>query len=161
MITSRPLDAGEQGERLIITTDVTEEQFALRARSDLVSSVSHELRTPLTSILGYLELVMDNPALPEAIRPHLEVAQRNADRLLELVTDILTVPAYSRTGIQINVHPELFEFSTIIQACTTELLPRAAEAGIEIDRTGIEPARVFGDPKRLAQVIDRVCPRFG
>jgi len=156
MTTSRPLEGGDPGERLIITTDVTDEQLALRARNDLVSSVSHELRTPLTSILGYLELAIDNPALPEAIRPNLLVAQRNADRLLELVTDILTVPAYSRTGVEIHVVPEQFEFSELLRGCVEDARQRAADAGITIDLAGVEPAQVFGDPKRLAQVIENL-----
>ncbi len=153
---SRPLSASEDGEHFIITTDVTEEQLALRARNDLVSSVSHELRTPLTSILGYLELAMDNPQLPDSIRKNLEVAQRNADRLLEMVTNILTVPAYSRTGIEIRIDPVLFDLAELVTECLEEHLRRAEESGLTVDVSGVESATVFGDPKRLAQVIDNL-----
>ncbi|MHA7302600.1 histidine kinase dimerization/phospho-acceptor domain-containing protein [Pseudarthrobacter sp. MDT1-22] len=36
---------------------------ALAAKDDFVGTVSHELRTPLTSILGYLELVLEEPGI--------------------------------------------------------------------------------------------------
>ncbi|MDP9378183.1 MAG: ATP-binding protein [Actinomycetota bacterium] len=65
--------------------------FAERQR-DFVASASHELRTPLTSIMGYLELVLDDPdADPQESRGHVEVAYRNSQRLLALVEDLLTV----------------------------------------------------------------------
>ena len=65
--------------------------FAERQR-DFVASASHELRTPLTSILGYLEMVLeDEEADFSEQRPHIEVAYRNSRRLLSLVEDLLTV----------------------------------------------------------------------
>ena len=61
--------------------DVTAEQEALRARDDLVASVSHELRTPLTSVLGYLELALDEDDLSERVRRYLETALGSGERL--------------------------------------------------------------------------------
>jgi len=59
-------------------------------KDDLIALVSHELRTPLTSIVGYLELVQeDKDELKEEHQSHLEVVQRNAHRLLGLVSDLL------------------------------------------------------------------------
>lgn len=56
-----------------------------------MASVSHELRTPLTSIRGYLELVLDGGAaeLTEEQLRYLSVVDRNADRLLRVVDDLL------------------------------------------------------------------------
>ena len=65
-----------------ISRDVTTELDALRARDELVASVSHELRTPLTSILGYLDLAIEDPDLPDHVRSNLDIAERNAERLL-------------------------------------------------------------------------------
>ena len=62
-----------------------------RMKDSFVSLVSHELRTPLTSIHGYVELLADEEvSADEATRQrHLEVVQRNSERLLVLVNDLL------------------------------------------------------------------------
>ena len=91
-VSSRPLTSpdGELDGGVMVSRDVTAEINAIQARDDLVASVSHELRTPLTSILGYLELALDDEQLDAATRSMLEVASSNADRLLALVADLLT-----------------------------------------------------------------------
>ncbi len=57
---------------------------------DFFSAVSHELRTPLTSVLGYLEIVLEDQHLAGNHREHLEVAHRCSRRLLEVVEELLT-----------------------------------------------------------------------
>ena len=58
-------------------------------KDEFVSLVSHELRTPLTSIRGYLELFRDSGDLTPKQREFLKVVDRNSQRLLELVGDLL------------------------------------------------------------------------
>ena len=60
--------AGQDAGAVVVSRDVTTELNALRARDELVASVSHELRTPLTSILGYLDLAIEDPDLPDHLR---------------------------------------------------------------------------------------------
>ena len=60
-----------------------------QAKTAFFSNVSHEFRTPLTLLLGPLEDVLRAPALPAAQRVALEVAHRNAGRLLRLVNTLL------------------------------------------------------------------------
>ena len=64
-----------------------------QAKSNFVSTVSHELRTPLTSIRGYIEMLMDGDAgeLDAEQQQMLSVVERNADRLLALIEDLLTL----------------------------------------------------------------------
>src|SRR5581483_8862480 len=61
-----------------------------RMKDEFVALVSHELRTPLTSIRGYLELLLEESEdLDDAHRDWLAVIDRNSDRLLALVEDLL------------------------------------------------------------------------
>lgn len=62
-------------------------------KDDFIASVSHELRTPLTSIRGYLDLVREGEAgeLTDDQERFLGIVDRNADRLLRVVGDLLFV----------------------------------------------------------------------
>ena len=62
-----------------------------RLKSEFVSVVSHELRTPMTSIKTSLALLLAGASgtLDPAAREMLEIALRNADRLIRLVNDLL------------------------------------------------------------------------
>jgi two-component system phosphate regulon sensor histidine kinase PhoR len=48
-------------QRLLILRDIADVENLDRIRRDLIANISHELRTPLTVLLGYLELVQDQP----------------------------------------------------------------------------------------------------
>lgn len=147
---------GEEAGSIVVVEDVTAEQLALRAREDLIASVSHELRTPLTSMLGYLELVLDDDSLAPATRRRLEVAERGADRLLNLVADILTTAAASRSGSKPAIDPVPVDLSMVVRAVVEESLPRARERRMTIDTSGVEPAEAWADAHRIRQVVDNL-----
>lgn len=60
-----------------------------RAKSAFVANVSHEFRTPLTLLLGPLERALADLDIDAAVRDDLEIAQRNAERLLRLTNTLL------------------------------------------------------------------------
>ena len=147
---------GQDAGTIVISRDVTTEELALRAREDLVASVSHELRTPLTSIIGYLDLALDEESLAPTARRSLEVAERNASRLLELVSDILTASAESRQGVDLSVTPQMCDLSEVVMASIEAVIPPAGERRITIDASGVESAPAFADPHRIRQVMDNL-----
>lgn len=61
-----------------------------RQRDDFLVTTSHELRTPITSIVGYAGLLTDGAALSETESGWVRVIARNAERLSELVEDLLS-----------------------------------------------------------------------
>lgn len=156
--TARRLVSKELGAdgMLVVTRDVTEEELALRARQDLVASVSHELRTPLTSITGHLDLALEDPALPERVRRSLTVVERNADRLLELISDLLTASAISRRGVELQMSLQRTDLADLIATSAEALGPRAAERDITIDVSDVQHVTALIDPGRMRQVIDNV-----
>ncbi|HCC39408.1 MAG TPA: two-component sensor histidine kinase, partial [Arthrobacter bacterium] len=90
---------GKFAGSVIVFSDVTDLVDALAAKDDFVSSVSHEFRTPLTSILGYVELLLEDDPGDDQLEP-LNIIKRNSERLLTLVSDLLA----SRNG-QLIVTP--------------------------------------------------------
>lgn len=140
---------------VVVSRDITTELSALRARDELVASVSHELRTPLTAILGYLDLVIEEPGLPDHVRANLDVAERNAERLLRIIADILAASS-SAASVEATLAPQAIDVADVVRASVEVLLPRAATRAITIDVSDVEAAPVWGDQLRLRQVVDNL-----
>ena len=73
--------------------------------SDSFATLSHELRTPLTSVLGYVELVLDDAVLRDDHRRHLEVAHRCGERMLRAIEELLTPEAVARVEARSGPRP--------------------------------------------------------
>ena len=135
-------------------SDVTEMVNALNAREDFVSSVSHELRTPLTSIIGYLDLVLDDDevaGLPTRLQSALQVAQRNAERLLLLVADLLTTASGT-----MHLHRVDTDVAELVRIALDSAGPRAAAIGVDLDCDCEQELHALVDPGRISQVLDNL-----
>ncbi|MEL5990874.1 sensor histidine kinase [Microbacterium phosphatis] len=154
-VSSRRLPDDRGGSMVVVSRDVTAERTALRARDDLVTSVSHELRTPLTSILGYLDLTLDDPALPASSRSGIEVAERNAQRLYALVDDLLTASAAGTAPVE-PLRRAIIDLGSVAGQAVEAAAPRAAERRIVIDVSAIAPTPAFADAARVRQVVDNL-----
>lgn len=152
LIDHRGADSGA----VLVVRDVTPEREALRARDDLVASVSHELRTPLTSVLGYLELTLDEEDLSPKARRYVDTALGSGERLLAIVADILTATRKSRQSVEITVHPREIDVVEVVRASILAIRPLADERVIKVVLAGPERAVASADPGRLRQVIDNL-----
>src|SRR5690606_38632350 len=76
-----------------------------RAKTAFFSNVSHEFRTPLTLMLGPINDVITRPDTPPAIRGQLELAYRNALRLLKLVNSLLDFSRIEAGRVQARFEP--------------------------------------------------------
>lgn len=90
-----------------VVRDVTERVKIERMKSEFISTVSHELRTPLTSIRGSLALIVGGIAgeLPAKIKPLIEIAHKNSERLILLVNDILDMEKIEAGKMEFNMQP--------------------------------------------------------
>ena len=156
-ITPRTDDEGSPTGWNFVGTDMTEARAAERLRDQFVSLISHELRTPLSSILGYLELVMDDGEQPltDDQRQYLGTVERNAQRLLRLVGDLLFT-AQVDAG-RFTLHPEDVDLAGIVRAAEDTARVTAAGRGVavtvEVPENGLV---VRGDALRLGQACDNL-----
>lgn len=142
------------GATLLILRDRTEQRAGERLRDDFVSVVSHELRTPLTAIRGALGLLgglgmADADAQSTRM---LTIAERNAERLGDLIDDLLDVQKI--TSGQMRLHPEVVDVEEFLRL-TLELndgYARRFGANLELARPLFGPS-VFSDPERLGQIL--------
>jgi PAS domain S-box-containing protein len=124
-------------------------------KDEFIAAVSHELRTPLTSILGYLELALDDvDAIPPEHQNFLAVIERNAVRLRQLVGDLLFV-AQAEAG-HLALEWSEVELETLIAQCVEANQPAAKQGGVALVANCARIAAVSGDPVRLTQVLDNL-----
>jgi PAS domain S-box-containing protein len=156
-ITPRTDDDGEQAGWNFVGTDMTEARAAERLKDQFVSLISHELRTPLSSILGYLELVMDDEEQPltDEQRQYLTTVERNAQRLLRLVGDLLFT-AQVDAG-RFTLQPEDVDLAGIVRAAEETARVTAAARGVAVTvELPAEGLVVRGDALRLGQACDNL-----
>jgi signal transduction histidine kinase len=127
-----------------------------KLKDDFVASVSHELRTPLTSIRGYVELLLTGEGgdLTEEQERFLTVVDRNADRLLSVVGDLLFV-SQVEAGV-ISLEPRLVELVGLVKESVDAARPAADAKGITLELEAGVVAVVEADRLRLAQVFDNL-----
>jgi len=128
-----------------------------RMKDEFIALVSHELRTPLTSICGYLELLLQDDVmaeLPVAQMNWLEVIDRNAERLLRLVEDLLLTAQASAGNLALE-QGEL-DIAAIIEQAVQASGPVAAARGITLMSAAESLPAASGDRLRIGQVVDNL-----
>ena len=127
--------------------------LAEQTRSEFFASVSHELRTPLTSIVGFCELAQESAGLTEELAGHLERIQRNAEREIQLVNDLLLLTSIDELGP--SRHARLINLAGLVGTTAQSWIPSAESASVTLDASPPDPAvYVRSDPDRVCQVLD-------
>ncbi len=157
-VTARRLRDAHRADAgvVIITRDVTAERTALRARDNIVASVSHELRSPLTAIVGYLDLALESEGIPPKVRDDLEIATANADRMIEILADILSATSASGSSVDVTISAQDVDLQRLVLDAAHAWEPSAMERRITIFTDDIGSAQAYIDPARVRQVIDNL-----
>lgn len=153
-VTARVMtdDRGDFAGSVLAFSDITTLVEALTAKDEFVGNISHEVRTPLTSLLGYLELVKAGPySLPDEVTEYLGVAERNAHRLLRIVTDVLAVAAN-----ELTVSPQTTDLSAILAARVSSAERAAAVNKVRLILDQPATMTAWVDTAQVSRVIDNL-----
>ena len=131
---------------------VDELQELDRLKSDFIATVSHELRTPLTSIRGYTEILFDDPELASAHRNIIEIIDRNGQRLMDLIEDLLTFSSVESGQLVLAQGP--VQMRQLVHAAGEAVRPVLESAGLTLS-LDIAPDLpiVDGDGGQLERVL--------
>ncbi|MBU6257751.1 MAG: response regulator [Burkholderiales bacterium] len=128
---------------------------ANQAKTRYISTVSHELRTPLNSILGYAQLLDEDPTLQPHRKQAVGVIRRGGEHLLSLIEGTLDIARIEAGKLALDPRPmrlheslqqivQLFELQALAKGLTFEHDIAAA------------PALVRADERRLTQILINV-----
>ena len=148
---------GSRHGYLLVITDETRAVEVARMKDEFVGMISHELRTPLSAIIGFLDLLQNDPAQPLTTdqQEFVGIIERNAQRLLNLVGDLLFTAQVESGRFPLERR----------EADVVELVRNAVEsAGPHAQREGIEivaevptaPVRLSIDAGRIGQALDNL-----
>jgi len=149
-------DTGPDGRRSLISVvrDISDRVEADKMKLTSVSTVSHELRTPLTSIKGALRLLESGGVgtMSDKAQHMIAIANRNSDRLLALVNDILVLEKIEDGEMtmalqDVNLH-------ALLEEAAENHASYAEQSSIrfKVHSTDL-PAVVQADPDRMMQVL--------
>lgn len=145
-----------QGDRpgvLAVFVDVTETRRLENIRREFVANVSHELRTPVTSIRSAAEtLEAALESRPDMAARFLDIIDRNAARLHELVEDLLDLSRIESRQFSLSL--ESIQPDVLLGQITELFTERAERRSVSLDWT-VEPDAgiVVADRKALERVL--------
>lgn len=143
---------------IAVFRDRTSQEAIDAEKSQFVSTVSHELRTPLTSIKGALGLILsrEEGGLDQKSRDLLSIAQRNAERLVLIVNDILDLEKMDAGQMPFNL--EWGDLRVSVKEALVQNAPLMNELGVMSAMTGKldQPLMMHIDAGRMAQVLNNL-----
>jgi PAS domain S-box-containing protein len=146
-----------QGEIIAVIAqgrDVTAQLEAERMKKEFTSTLSHELRTPLTSIIGSLQLINSGVMgeVDKEVGELTMVAERNGQRLLDLINDILDIEKIE-SG-KLSLAPEVMPVDELVRESMVLNKAFAERFKVRFQSQGDAAGRtVHADRKRLLQVM--------
>lgn len=132
--------------------DISDRREIERLKDEFVSIVSHELRTPLTSILGALDLLASGvlSSQPERSQHMLNIAAKNADRLVRLINDILDIERIESGKASIT--KQACDAANLMTASVEVMQSMAVAARVTLSVSPLS-VRLWADPDRIVQVF--------
>jgi len=144
---------------VVVVHDTTELRLAERMRQDFVANASHELKTPLAVIKSNVEALLDGAAEdPEARIAFLDQVASEADRLANLIKDMLALSRVESGSMVLEPHP--VALGRAITDCVERHHSRAdAKTLTMVEKPPSDvPGEVtaWADPDALRQVMDNL-----
>ena len=123
---------------------------ASAAKSRFLANMSHEIRTPLNGVIGMVQ-IMAGDALEDRQKTRLEILDRSAHTLLDLINQILDLSRIEEGRLEIV--PQPIDADALIHEVTETLRPLADSKGLTFCVVSSGLGWVSADPVRLRQIL--------
>lgn len=148
---------GEADGLVVVIQDITKLQKLDQMRKEFVANVSHELRTPLTTVKIYTETLIDGAIDDRENAMHfLSVMEKEADRMTNLVQDLLELSRIDNKQIELNF--VMIEMKDIIDEAVEALQVHISNKGhiLQVNYDEEESYFIMGDVFRIRQILHNI-----
>ena len=123
------------------------------AKSRYVAGISHELRTPLSAILGYAQLLENDPTTPVHSRPGVRVMRRSSEHLADLIEGLLDISKIEAGKLEISRNET--QLRELVDQMAAIFRMQAAEKNLRFVYAPSRevPERVHADERRVRQIL--------
>lgn len=147
--------ASPDGGAVLVVHDLTELKRLEAVRRDFVANVSHELKTPVAAIVGLVETMLADEAMPPETRHRfLERTAEQTRRLSDLVTDLLALSRLEGETEQVAREP--VDLSAVAHSALSVHRPAAEARNLTLEGEVMEGVTVTGDAEALRQAVDNL-----
>lgn len=142
-------------KRKLEELQLKKEKELYQAKVDFLTNVAHEINTPLTLIKGPLEQVIENPERLQANRNHLQIMERNTNRLVQLTNQLLDFRQTEATGFRLDF--KKLNISSILQDTFDNFRLPAAQKKLDFRmRKPQEDIYAYADEEGLNKIFSNL-----
>jgi two-component system CheB/CheR fusion protein len=136
-----------------LTEAIATSEAASIAKSKFLGNMSHELRTPLNSIMGFAQILQDNPELDDESVGYLDIIYHAGEYLLSLIEDLLDISRIEAEKVEIV--PNILSLSNFLQTTVDMIKFKVSEKKLTLTTKFSPdlPDTIYADERRLRQII--------
>ena len=150
---SRILCEGAPRGAVVLSFEITEQEYAARNRREFTANVSHELKTPLQGIIGSAELIESGMVKPQDMPRFVGHIRTEAARMVTLIGDIIRL---SQLDEGVEMPREETDLLAVCQEAAEHLQDEAQKKRVALTVEG-DPARINGVRRLLYEIVFNLC----
>ena len=128
-------------------------ESANQAKSTFLATMSHELRTPLNAVLGFCEVMRQNPETAPSSHEYLQIIQQSGNHLLTLINNVLDMSKIEARQMALATEP--VDLNQLVHDVIDMMQIRAEDQALELilAQSSHVPRFVTTDPGHLRQIL--------
>ena len=136
---------------------IISEKESEKSKNELITNIAHDLRTPLTSIIGYIEILVNNKNISDDKKSdYLNIVYEKSKKLEVLIEDLFSFTKMNY-GDELVVNKERIDLIELLKQLIAELYPLFEKNGMECDLQTNEDKLIMNlDPKLIVRLFENL-----